>query len=155
MNLVNWQGPKQDWDPAQLYAQIIVPLYDLEWERQTSLRKDYNEIEWVLSRCVRCFQWTCGLSVLTGISGGTDDLHYQHEYVFCMPFHALLLPFSHLFHCLPCSSFITELPEYQIITKSAANINRFFCLQWNYANFHQPKILFLLTDLFYNHISYF
>lgn len=29
----------------QLYAQIIVPRYDLEWEKQTSLRKDYNEME--------------------------------------------------------------------------------------------------------------
>lgn len=52
------------------------------------------------------------VSVLIGVAGETDDLLYQHEYVFCMPFHSLLLPFSHLFHCLPYSSVITELPAF-------------------------------------------
>lgn len=86
----------------------------------------------------------------------TDDLHNQNEYVFSLPSHSVLLPFSHLLHCLPYSSFLTELPEYQIIAKSSANINRFLCLQWNYANFHQLKewFSFLSPDLFYNPISY-
>lgn len=94
--------------------------------------------------------------MLTGVSGGTDDLHDQNEYVFSFPSHSLLLPFSHLFHCLPYSSFITELPEYQIIAKSSANINRFLCLQWNYANFYQLKIWFSFSslDLFYHPVSY-
>lgn len=82
---------------------------------------------------------------------------HQNEYVFCLPPHSLLLPIFHLFRCLPYSSLITELPEYQIITNSSANINKFLCLQWNYANFHQLKMLFtfLSHDLFYNLISYF
>lgn len=98
----------------------------------------------------------CDLSVITGVSGGADDLHDQNEYAFCLPSHSLLLPFSHLFHCLPYSSFITELPEYQMIAKSLANINRFLCLQGNYTSFHQLKMWFpfLSPDLFYNPISY-
>lgn len=109
-------------------------------------------MEWVLCKYFRCFQWMYGPSVLTGVSGRTDDLHDQNEYVFCFPTHSLLLPFSHLFHCLPYSSFITELPEYQIIAKSSANITRFLCLQWNYANFYQLKIWFSFSspDLFYH-----
>lgn len=82
---------------------------------------------------------------------------HQNEYVFCLPPRSLLLPIFHLFRCLPYSSLITELPEYQIITNSSANINKFLCLQWNYANLHQLKMLFtfLSHDLFYNLISYF
>lgn len=68
-------------------------------------------------------------------------------------FSFLASPF--MFHCLPYSSFIAEIPEYQIIAKSSANVNRFFCLLWNYANFWQLKMYFFSSpDLFHNPISY-
>lgn len=70
---------------------------------------------------------------------------HQNEYVFCLPPHSLLLPIFHLFRCLPYSSLITELPEYQIITNSSANINKFLCLQWNYANFHWNVVHLFIT----------
>lgn len=95
-------------------------------------------MEWVsiLGVSNECVASLCLLEFLDGQST------HQNEYVFCLPPRSFLLPIFHLFHCLPYSSLITELPEYQITANSSASINKFLCLQWNYANFHQLKMLF-------------